>query len=126
MKIVVVDREEDAGAVLVILARYPGNEVLSTPTGQEAIDLVEGNHIDLLITEVFIEPMNGFTLRNKMENRHGGVKTVFVTGYDLSPYGEHTAGYEVVTKPATAEKLVPAIERALGLAAGGFKAAAAR
>ena len=116
MKILVVDREQDFRGVVDILEKTPGNDVQFASTGQEALDLVEGKHVNLLITEVFIEPMNGFTLRNKMENRHGGIRTIFLTGYDLNPYKEHTAGYEVVSKPATPQKLFPAITRALGFA----------
>ena len=82
-------------------------------TGEQALEMTSGQHVDLLITEVFIEPMNGFTLRNKMENRHTGVRTIFLSGYDLSPYKEHTNGYEVIAKPASPQKLFPAVARAM-------------
>ena len=114
MKILVVDREEEIRATLDILEKTPGNEVISAHTGQQGIDLVEGQHVDLVIAEVVLEPMNGFTLRNKMENRHPGVRTIFLSGYDLAPYAEYTAGHEIVPKPATPQKLFPAIARALG------------
>ena len=123
MKIIVVDREEELRGVLDILERTPGNEIQFARTGDEALEMVNGKQIDLLITEVFMEPMNGFTLRNKMENRHAGVRTIFLTGYDLTPYAEHTAGYEVIQKPATPQKLFPAIARTMG--GGGSPAAAA-
>jgi formylglycine-generating enzyme required for sulfatase activity/CheY-like chemotaxis protein len=112
MKILVVDREEDLPVAVAILESAPGNEVQSVTTGPQALEMTDGGEIDLLITEVFMEPMNGFTLRNKLENRHRGMRTIFLTGYDLAPYAEHTAGYEIVTKPATPQKLLPAIARA--------------
>jgi formylglycine-generating enzyme required for sulfatase activity/CheY-like chemotaxis protein len=112
MKILVVDREEDSRGALEILERIPGNEIQSARSGEEALEMTQGQQVDLLITEVILEPMNGFTLRNKMETRHPGVRTVFLTGYDLSPYAEHTAGYEVVAKPATPGTLLPAMARA--------------
>ncbi|MGA3172472.1 MAG: SUMF1/EgtB/PvdO family nonheme iron enzyme [Chthoniobacteraceae bacterium] len=117
MKILVVDRAEDLPAVVALLQQTPGNEIQSAATGDAALELTQGQQLDLLITEVMMEPMNGFTLRNKMENRHPGVKTIFLTGFDLSAYAEHTAGYEVVTKPVSQQKLFPAIARALGFGA---------
>ena len=111
MKILVADRQEDLRAVLDILEKTPGNEIQAASTGEEALALAQTHGVDLLITEVFIEPMNGFTLRNKMENRHPGVRTIFVSGYDLSPYTEHTLGYEIVTKPVTPHGLFQAIAR---------------
>ncbi|HEX4086142.1 MAG TPA: SUMF1/EgtB/PvdO family nonheme iron enzyme [Chthoniobacteraceae bacterium] len=116
MKILVVDKQEELRVPADILWNTQGNEVLFASTGQQALDLVEGKQVDILISEVFMEPMNGFTLRNKMENRHPGIKTIFLTGHDLGPYAEHTAGYEVVSKPATAQTLLSAITRALGFA----------
>ena len=114
MKILVVDSEADLAATLGILQQAPGNEIISARTGDEALEITQGHEIDLLITEVFIEPMNGFTLRNKMENRHAGVRTIFQSGYDLTPYAEHTVGSEVITKPAAPYKIFPAIARAMG------------
>ena len=123
MKILVVDREEDLARVIEILEQAPGNEIQWARTGEEAMAMTQGQQVDLLITEVFIEPMNGFTLRNKMENRHGGIRTIFLSGYDLSPYAEHTAGYEVIPKPATPQKLFPAIARVMGGGASTVEAA---
>jgi formylglycine-generating enzyme required for sulfatase activity/CheY-like chemotaxis protein len=113
MNILVVDREEEMRAALDILEQTPGNQIFQAYTGDEALALAQANQIDLIITEVFLEPMNGFTLRNKMENRHRGVRTIFLSGYDLSPYKEHTDGYEIIAKPATPQKLFPAIARTM-------------
>jgi formylglycine-generating enzyme required for sulfatase activity/CheY-like chemotaxis protein len=113
MNILVVDREEDMRPALAILEMTPGNQIFQAHTGDEALALAQANQIELIITEVFLEPMNGFTLRNKMENRHHGVRTIFLTAYDLLPYAEHTDGYEVIAKPATPQKLFPAIARTM-------------
>jgi len=111
MKILVADREEELKGVVDILAKTPGNEIRSARTGDEALELAQTEGVDLLITEVFMEPMNGFTLRNKMENRHPRVRTIFMSAYDLAPYAEHTYGYEVIAKPMTPHKLFQAIAR---------------
>jgi formylglycine-generating enzyme required for sulfatase activity/CheY-like chemotaxis protein len=125
MKIFVVDREGDSRKVLDILEQTPGNEIRWAPTGQEALEMTHGQQVDLLITEVILDPMNGFTLRNKMENRHPGVRTIFVSGYDLSPFAEHTAGYEVVAKPPTPQTLLAAIARTMGASGRPAEAAPA-
>jgi len=36
--------------------------------------------IDLLVTDIFMSPMNGFTLRNKLRNHYPEMRTLFITG----------------------------------------------
>src|SRR5438094_722116 len=116
MKILVVDEDaESRDALKELLEAAPepneeANEVRAAANGDEALELAqEWGGVDLLITEIFMEQQNGFTLRNKMENRFAGMKTIFVTGYDVSGYEEHCGGCEVVPKPVDAQTLFEAI-----------------
>ena len=40
--------------------------------------------VDLLITDVVMEPMDGFTLREEMRQRYPAARTILISGYDLS------------------------------------------
>jgi formylglycine-generating enzyme required for sulfatase activity len=55
--------------------------------------------------------MNGFTLRNKLENRLPGIRTIFLSGYSLEEYAEYTNGSPVLVKPFEAASLRDLVAR---------------
>src|SRR5215210_470527 len=119
MKVLLVDSDSEVIAELVpALKSLPGVELRAANSGEHALQYAgEWGHVDWLITEVFLDPMNGFTLRNKMRNRYRGVKTIFLSAYDLSPYAEHVQGANVISKPLEAAALLDIIgKRTQGLA----------
>jgi formylglycine-generating enzyme required for sulfatase activity/CheY-like chemotaxis protein len=64
---------------------------------------------DVLITDVVMEPMDGFRLREMLAAEFPAMRSIFVSGYDLSTYADRTAGAAVLVKPVTAEQLAAAI-----------------
>ena len=112
MKILLVDDNGDiAGAMLPVLQSIPGSEVRTAATGEEALGCAaEWGGVDLLVTDVIMEPMNGFTLRHELEQHSPGVRTIFMSGYDLQEYAEYTNGCPVLTKPFEADSLRSAVE----------------
>src|SRR5581483_4956325 len=115
MKILLVDSDPATiQALLPLLKNTPGTEVRAANNGDKALETaMEGGGADLLITGVFMEPMNGITLRNKLENRFPGVKTVFLSEYDMTDYAEHVSGYEVVAKPVQPNQVLVAIAKTM-------------
>lgn len=113
MNILLVD--DDGGIIQVmlpVLKSIPGAEVRVAITGEKALEHAAAlGKVDVLVTDVVMEPMNGFTLRNKLENRSPDVRTIFISGYDLSSYAEHVRGCRILTKPFTPDALLRAIER---------------
>src|SRR5438067_1826355 len=105
MKILLVDADQQGLEQLrELLETSPGskNEIRTAPDGERALEAArEWGGCELLITGIYLEPMNGFTLRNKMENRFPGVKTIFMTPVDVSEYREHWEGSEVLNEPFT-------------------------
>lgn len=117
MNILLVDDDSDAIDVLrPILESIPGVTVRSATTGEKALEqALEWGRVDLLVTDVAMEPMNGFTLRNKLENRLHGIKTIFMSGYSLDEYAEYTNGSPVLVKPFDAEALRALVRREMPL-----------
>ena len=111
MKILLVDDDGDMiEVVLPVLTSRSDVEVHVAYSGKEAIDYAAGwGTVDLLITDVVMKPMDGFTLRKEIESLFPGVKTIFTTGYNLEDYSEFTRGCQVLTKPFDAASLLVAI-----------------
>lgn len=110
MKILLVDDEAQVLAALRELLESAGScEVRTASTGGEALEASRAwGGPDVLVTDVVMEPMDGFTLRETLMLEFPNMRTVFVSGYDLSGYGDRLAGAAVVAKPADAERLAAA------------------
>ncbi|MFM8807865.1 MAG: response regulator, partial [Chthoniobacterales bacterium] len=61
---------------------------------------------DVLVTDVVMEPMDGFSLRDNLLGEFPNMRVVFATAYDLSGYADRLAGAAVVAKPVDAAQLL--------------------
>ena len=113
MRILLAD--DDTGviqALLAILKSVPGYEIRVATTGDRALENAAAlGGVDLLITDVVMEPMDGFTLRDQVLMRFPGARTILISGYDLSDYPEQTQHHQVLVKPVDRDALLAAIER---------------
>jgi len=114
MKVLIVDTEPATlKLVLDTLRDKPGFEVRGAINGEKALEIArELGGVDLLLSEVVMEPMDGFTLRNRLLESCPEMRVAFVTGYDLSDYAEALNGAAVITKPLTAEAILSAATQA--------------
>ncbi len=114
MKILLVDDEAAVLATMVeIVSGMGGHEVLSATDGESALAIAaEQGGIDLLVTDVVMEPMDGFELRQRLLENHPDLITVFISGYDLSDFSEFTRGHKILAKPVNASDLVAAVQTA--------------
>jgi formylglycine-generating enzyme required for sulfatase activity len=121
MKILLVDDEAQVlEAWRVLLEADAGAEVRTASTGGDALRAArEWGGPDVLVTDVVMEPMDGFRLREMLAAEFPQMRTIFVSGYDLSSYADRTAGATVLTKPVTAGQMTEALSGApAGLGVG--------
>ena len=113
MRILLVD--DDTGviqALLPALKGLAGAEVRVATTGAKALENAAAlGGLDLLITDVVMEPMNGFALREEIVARYPGVRTILISGYDLSDYSEQTQNLRLLAKPLDSATLLGVIEQ---------------
>jgi formylglycine-generating enzyme required for sulfatase activity/CheY-like chemotaxis protein len=115
MRILLAD--DDTGVIqslLAILKSVPGYEVRVATSGEKAIENAATlGGVDLLITDVVMEPMDGFTLRDEIVTRFPNARTILISGYDLSDYPEQTQHHQVLAKPIDGPTLLAAVAREL-------------
>ena len=115
MRILLVDDDTSViQALLATIKTLPGHEVRVATSGEKAIEnaaLLGG--VDLLITDVVMEPMDGFTLRDQIKARYPNLRTILISGYDLSDYPEQTKGFQFLPKPLDPAALLAAVEKEL-------------
>lgn len=110
-KILLVDDEAQVlEAWRALLEAQGGCEVRTASVGGAAIKAArEWGGPDVLVTDVVMEPMNGFSLRDVLAREFPAMRVVFVSGYDLSDYAAQIAGAAVLAKPVDAGRLAAAI-----------------
>ncbi len=110
MKILLVDDEAHVLEAWRALLENDATDIRTASTGGDALKAARAwGGPDVLVTDVVMEPMDGFRLREMLAAEFPEMRVVFVSGYDLSGYADRTAGATVLTKPVTAEQLSEAI-----------------
>src|SRR5215207_10878138 len=125
MRILLVDDDSSVlQALMATLKTMPGHEIRVAANAQKAHEHAEAlGGLDLLITDVVMEPTDGFTLRAELQTLYPQMRAVFISGYDLSEYVEQTSDAHVLAKPVDADVLravvVQNLQALVGVANGG-------
>ena len=113
MRILLVD--DDTSVIQTLLATIktlPGHEIRAATNGGQAIEnAVSLGGLDLLVTDVVMDPMDGFTLRDELKSRYPNLRTILISGYDLSEYPEQTKDHQFLQKPLDTGALIAAVEK---------------
>ncbi len=118
MRILLVDDDSSVlQALIAAVNSTPGHDVRVAAGAQKAHEhtLTLGG-VDLLITDVVMEPTDGITLRGELQALFPKMRAAFISGYDLSDYKEQMAGAAMLSKPVNADAvraLIVATEQAL-------------
>lgn len=116
-RLLVVDDNEDAGALLGMVLRRMGHEVVVAGDGAAALAIAESYVPDVALLDLGMPVMDGYALASQLKNRPewSGVAFIAVTGYGQASDRERTrqAGFSGhLVKPVSIEE-VSATIRAL-------------
>jgi formylglycine-generating enzyme required for sulfatase activity/CheY-like chemotaxis protein len=79
--------------------------------GEKAIENAAAmGGVDLLITDVVMEPMDGFILRDELTARYPKLRTILMSGYDLSDYPTQIQNHQLLQKPIEAGTILAAVQ----------------
>lgn len=113
MRILIVDDEPGvAGALGEILVGGQGVEVKIAASGQEALNQARSwpEGPDVLVTDVVMEPMDGFALREMLALEFPRMRAIFSSAYDLSAHTDRIAGAALSPKPIDAAHLAALLQ----------------
>jgi two-component system OmpR family response regulator len=123
-RLLVVDDEPSIRELLTASLRFAGFEVLPAADGNEALKLAEQFRPDLVVLDVMLPDLDGFTVTRRLRERGRDMPVLFLTARDETTakvQGLTVGGDDYVTKPFSLEEVVArirAVLRRTGVASG--------
>lgn len=115
-RLLVVDDEPNIRDLLATSLRFAGFEVFTASTGNEAIREATEHQPDLVVLDVMLPDMDGFTVTRRLRDRGEQYPILFLTAKDETQdkvAGLTVGGDDYVTKPFSLEEVVARIRAVL-------------
>jgi DNA-binding NtrC family response regulator len=112
--ILIVDDEPLVKSSLSELLTLSGYTVSTAANGKEALELLRGYTVDIIITDIKMPEMDGIQLLNQVKKRHPEVPVILITGYgsiDSAVEAMKQGAYDYITKPIVDSEIKIVIER---------------
>ncbi|QIK84333.1 response regulator transcription factor [Sanguibacter sp. HDW7] len=114
--ILVVDDEPNIRELLATSLRFAGFEVRSAPDGSTALRLAREATPDLVLLDVMLPDMDGFTVTRRLREKGQTMPVLFLTARDDTQdkiTGLTVGGDDYVTKPFSLEEVIARIRAVL-------------
>ncbi|MBE6484878.1 MAG: response regulator transcription factor [Actinomycetaceae bacterium] len=114
--ILVVDDEPSIRELLSASLRFAGFEVLTAADGHEALDHQSGARLDLVVLDIMLPDMDGFSVLHHLRERDPQLPVLFLTARDDikdKVQGLTVGGDDYITKPFSLEEVVARIRAVL-------------
>jgi len=116
-QILIVDDEEKIRILLDMILSSAGHQTAQADNGLSALELLEKAPIDLVVSDVCMDEMDGFTLLEQIRLRELGCPVIFITAFanlESAIEALRLGAADYLVKPFHEEEVVLAVERALG------------
>jgi putative nucleotidyltransferase with HDIG domain len=115
-RILVVDDETHVRAMMGSTLERQGYEVQLASSGREALETLELNSFDLVLTDIVMQDVNGIALLEQIHAHHPNLPVVMVTAiHDISVAIDsmRRGAYDYLLKPFEREHLLNTVRRAM-------------
>lgn len=120
--LLIVDDDIFLVDIMAFTLKQSGFEIIKAHNGQEAIDIINKEHIDLVLTDIMMPVMDGFELAANLRKNEAtkSIPIIFLTA--KSNVEDKNKGYNIgindyVVKPFNLKDLVSRINKALTIEA---------
>ncbi|MGF7235358.1 MAG: response regulator transcription factor [Frankia sp.] len=115
-RILIVDDEEAITDLVTMALRYEGFETATAFTGQQALDAVATSQPDLVVLDVMLPDIDGFTVCERLRSRGEALPALFLTARETTEdkvRGLTLGGDDYLTKPFGVSELVARVRAIL-------------
>ncbi len=123
-RLLVVDDEQDILSLLETLLKKEGYDVETATSGEEALAKMEVNIPDLVITDLFLDGMNGMQLMESIHSKTPLLPVIILSGQAQirdAVKATHMGSAAFLTKPIDKDKLSEQVRYTLNVSAHGRK-----
>ncbi len=121
-KILVVDDEAPIRHMLNDLLTDTGHEVLESEDGEQAIQILTENDVDLVITDLVMPKLSGIQLIMSMQDEDSDIPIIAISGgggitgrFDYLPIAKLIGAERIIRKPFSLQEMSTAVTNAVGL-----------
>lgn len=115
--VLVVDDEAPVRRAVAKMISATGFQVATARDGEDALNVLGSQHVDLVLTDVVMPRMSGAVLAEHIQERHPQVRILFMSGYAHEVITERGLDLEnlvLLQKPFTRVELLRKLQAALG------------
>ncbi len=115
-KILIIDDEDNHREGLMMLLEAKGYNVFGASNGKQALDLLEDQVFDLIITDYKMQQMDGMRLLKVIRKDFPSIKVIMITGFGSIEHAVEamqSGAINYITKPVQPQKLLKIIENSL-------------
>jgi two-component system, OmpR family, alkaline phosphatase synthesis response regulator PhoP len=116
MRILLVEDEEHLQKIIKMNLEMDGYEVISTGDGKKALQLIDSQHFDLLILDVMLPEVSGFSICEQVRLKNSKVGIIIISAKDTSSdriTGLKLGADDYLTKPFNLEELLLRVQNLL-------------
>jgi CheY-like chemotaxis protein len=115
-KILVVDDDQGHRTLISRVLIGAGYETLLAEDGREALDLMRGTPLDLVITDMVMPELDGLELVAALQGEFPKVPIIAVSGTSAAKLNKSArlGAHAILVKPVDPTELLEEVERALG------------
>jgi two-component system response regulator PilR (NtrC family) len=116
MNILIVDDEEVLQDVLTVLIQREGHTTVSAYSGEEALDLLEREEVDLVLLDLMLPGMHGMQVLKQIRQRHPDMVVVVITAYssiESAIEAMREGAFHYIPKPFKNEEVLLTVRKGL-------------
>lgn len=125
-KILIVDDDPAVKTLIERLMALKGHEWVAAESGKAALDIIDFEIFDLIITDLRMQNMDGMELLRKVRRLTPNIPVIMVTAYsstDTTLAAVQLGVFDYLAKPFKVDDLNAAVEQALAAGKGKTRAA---
>jgi len=115
-RILVVDDERSMRELLEILLLKHGYQVQCAESGSEALDIIQSQSFDLVITDIRMQPVNGLEVLKRCKTISPRTAVIMISAYastELAVEAMNEGAYDFFPKPFNNEQILSVISNTL-------------
>lgn len=116
--LLIVDDEKNYPPILGAVLEEEGFEIFTANSGQEALEILAGTDVDLVLTDMKMPAMDGIELLEKIKTRDPDLPVIMMTAHgtvDKAVEAMQKGAYSYILKPFDNDRLVIYVNKAISM-----------